>query len=84
MTKAIPYFEVVIGTFDKSEVTIRNNRTGKPANQNIPSLARMKKRFKVYLNNTTVFTFSHFPAERLDELQALIPNHRLKQNTSKS
>jgi hypothetical protein len=71
--KTIPYFEVDISTFDKSEVLIRNNRTGKPATQNTPSLSRLKKRFKVFLNNAETLSFSHFPQERLDELRNMLP-----------
>jgi len=71
--KTIPYYEVVISRFDQSEVQIRNNRTGKPATQNIPSLARLKKRFKVYLNNPETLSFSHFPQDRIDELRNMLP-----------
>lgn len=71
--KTIPYYEVVISTFDKSEVQIWNNRTGKPATQKTPSLARLKKRFKVYLNNSETFCFSRFPKDRLNELRNMLP-----------
>jgi len=71
--KTIPYFEILVSTLTPGEVTVMNNRTLKPANQHIPSLARLKKRFKVYLNNSETFCFSRFPSGRLNELRNMLP-----------
>ncbi|TSA37703.1 MAG: hypothetical protein D4R64_05005 [Porphyromonadaceae bacterium] len=75
--KTIRKFEVQINLLDQEEVGIYNNYTHHYANQNVHSLWRIKKVFKVYLNNKEVFTFSHFPESEIYKLRNMLPNHKL-------
>jgi hypothetical protein len=70
-------FEVQISPFSESEVSVYNNVTMNHAKQNLHSLWRIKKLFKVYLNNREFMTFSHFPADKIELLKNMLPDHTI-------
>jgi len=76
--KTIPYFEISISPHYEGEVAIINNYTGTFAKQSLRSLKKIKRKFKVWLNNKNDFCFSHMGSKSTqEELQAMLPKHRL-------
>ena len=75
--KTIPKFEVQVSSFSDTEVGVYNNVTMGHTKQNLRSMKRIREHFKIYLNNSELMTFSHFPADKIEVLKNMLPSHKI-------
>ncbi len=73
----IPLFELSISKYNEEEIAIRNNRTGKIANQGLKPLKVIKKEFKANLCDRKQMYFSFVGKDSLERMKQLLPTTKL-------